>query len=193
LSATLETTLTDEQLQAIGENAAENFLSHNGWQKLKELGVDFNHMLSVDDQNLAMLYAECIMDYRICMTMFGKAEPTEPMKASRFVSALHGALRVTGKEALRRDIDAKTKGAKVVSFVNSRGGRLVIHPAVRPDAESDWQLTTIGCDGRPWGHVNPPTFQEALYRALGISEDGYWNESGYSYEWSDNVGGHPPI
>jgi hypothetical protein len=184
--------LTDEQHKLIGENAAVNYRTANGWQKLKEVGVDLKSMLTPDDQNLIMLHAGCLGNYKISMAIFGADYPSEDMKATRFVSALHGALRTLGNEALRQEILEKTAGAKVVSFVNSRGGRLVVHPAVRQDADTPWQLTTIGCDGLPWGHNNPPTFQEALYRAIGCSEDGYWNESGYSFEWSDNLGGKPP-
>jgi hypothetical protein len=82
--------------------------------------------------------------------------------------------------AMREQIAEQLKGARVVSFKNERGGMLYLHPAVRKDRTSDWQLTTISYDGVPWGHNNPPSFLEGAYRALGISEDGYWNEHGYS-------------
>lgn len=51
----------------------------------------------------------------------------------------------------RRDALAMTEGAKGVRLENESGGQLLIHPATRPDRESDWQLTTIGPDGKPWG------------------------------------------
>jgi len=73
-----------------------------------------------------------------------------------------------------------TAGAKAVRLVNESGGQLLIHRATRTDRTSDWQLTTVSAhDGRPFGHNNPPTFQEAVLRAVGASEDCYWNEHGY--------------
>jgi hypothetical protein len=193
-TATINASISDEQHEEIGKFIRDSHMTHcAGGIVLARTGVDKSHMLTIDDQQLILLHSHVLGDNRIAQEMFGADDPQQEINASTFVRELLYTMRRFGKQARRQEILQQTNGARVVSFKNSRGGRLVVHPAVRTDAKTDWQLTTIGQDGIPWGHNNPPSFEEAIFRAIGVSEDGYWNESGYSYEWSDNSGKKPPI
>ena len=84
------------------------------------------------------------------------------------------------KRKRKNEALVKTVNARSVMLENKSGMKLAIHPATRPDRESDWQLTTFGADGMPFGHTNPPSFTEAVLRAVGASEHCYWNKHGYS-------------
>ena len=184
--------LTDEQHKFLGEFIAANHLTHIGGG-LSKAGVDKEETLTEDDQNFILFYADVLGDHLVESNLARhnidlKAE----QPAGKFVFRLGLVLRSCSKAARRQEIVEKTQGAKVVSFVNKDGGRLILHRATRTDADSDWQLSTIGYDGIPWGHNNPPSFEEGLYRAIAASEDSYWNESGYAFEWADTMGGKPP-
>lgn len=186
--------LTDDQQQSIGIYAEKMHMKDAIARKgLRDAGVDFDAMLTPRDQEFIMFWADVVGDAKVTTVMFGSEEPTEEISAAKFTRILHKTMREHGKMKIRQDVLAATKGAKAACFRRAAGGRLVIHPAVRQDRTSDWQLTTIGDDGLPWGHNNPPTFEEAVLRAAGVSDDYYWNETGYSYEWSDNTGTKPPF
>lgn len=90
------------------------------------------------------------------------------------VRQLRNARRDRAKDALMR-----TKGATVARFANKSGGQLIVHRSTRTDRDGDWQITTIGNDGRPFGHCCAETFTEAVLRCVGASKDTYWNEHGY--------------
>ena len=185
--------LTDEEHQSIGIHAEDLVMKEPYFYALKASGVSGDQILTPDDQNLILFWAGCLGVDRITQELFGQEDPKGDETAKEFLQRLYSVLRANGKQAIRQRLLDETQGATVVSFTNRSGFRLVIHPAVRADRESDWQLTTMGFDGRPCGHNNPPSFQEALFRAGGVSDECYWNESGYTYEWSDNKGGRPPI
>lgn len=192
LTQTITTNLTGDQHQQIGEFIAANHMTHFS-ASLSQFGVSRGQILTPDDQNFILLYAGVLGDHTVesNLTRY-RIDRESDYPAGRFVFHLGLVLRSVGKAARRREILAKTQGAKVVSFRNKDGGRLILHRATQPTAESDWQLSTIGYDGIPWGHNNPPTFEEGLFRAICAAEDSYWNNSGYEYEWSDNLGGNPP-
>lgn len=192
MTQTIITNLTDEQHKQIGIFIEQNHLTHIG-AGLSQFGVSKEQILTPDDQNLILFWAEVLGDHIVESNLARHGIDRESdCQAGKFVFRLGLVLRSASKAARRQEILAKTQGSKVVSFRNARGGRLILHRATRQDADSDWQLSTIGYDGIPWGHNNPPTFEEGLYRAIAASEDSYWNESGYEYEWSDNLGGKPP-
>lgn len=107
-----------------------------------------------------------------------KAKHGDDAKYLAFRSDL--AQRKLAKRKRKRNALLVTAGANAVRLINKQGGQLLIHRATRTDRTSDWQLTTISAfDGKPFGHNNPPTFEEAILRAVGCSDDCYWNEHGY--------------
>lgn len=184
--------LTDDQQKQIGMFIEANHLTHIGGG-LNQFGVAKTDTLTEDDQNLILFWAGVLGDGIVEANLARHGiDLKSDHEAGRFVFRLGLVLRSCNKAARRKEILEKTQGAKVVSFRNKQGGRLILHRATRQDADSDWQLSTIGYDGIPWGHNNPPSFEEGLYRAICASEDSYWNESGYEFEWSDNLGGKPP-
>jgi transposase InsO family protein len=91
------------------------------------------------------------------------------------VRGLRNARRNRAKDALKR-----TKGATVARFVSESGLQLIVHRSTRTDRDGDWQITTIGYDGKPCGHCCADSFEEAVLRCVGASKSGYWNEHGYS-------------
>jgi hypothetical protein len=91
------------------------------------------------------------------------------------VRQLRNAVRERRKDVLKR-----TVGAKAARFINKSGMQLLVHRSTRTDRDGDWQITSIGCDGKPWGHCCAETFEEAVLRCVGASKDTYWNEHGYS-------------
>lgn len=192
-TATVNRSLTDEQYESIGLFVDANHMTHcSGGIALVEAGASKSQILTTQDQEAILWHTGVLGDDRIANELFGHDEPQHEMVAGAFVMQLMSVMRKFSKQALRQEILERTKGARVVSFKNRSGGRIVVHPAARTDADSDWQLSTISSNGMPWGHNNPPTFEEAIFRASGVSEDGYWNEHGYTYEWSDNSGEKPP-
>ena len=192
MTQTIIANLTDEQQKQIGTFIEQNHLTHIG-AGLSRFGVSKETVLTEDDQNLILFWAGVLGDQIIESNLARHGiDLKSDQEAGRFVFRLGLVLRSASKAARRQEIVAKTQGAKVVSFRNKDGGRLILHRATRTDADSDWQLSTIGFDGIPWGHNNPPSFEEGLFRAIAASEDSYWNESGYTLEWADNMGGKPP-
>jgi hypothetical protein len=163
-------------------------------------GFDPNQELTHDDQHLILLHAGYLSHPQVGKKLFGNnydssggtQVPNQPL--GRFMADANKALRDHGTEAIRENASQRISGAKVVSFKNQSGGRLVLHPAVRKDATSGWQLTSMsGHDGRPNGHYNPKSFDHGWQNALGVGEDGYWNEHGYEVEWTDKDGTKAPF
>jgi len=87
--------------------------------------------------------------------------------------------RKLAKRKRRQHAIARTKNARAVLLVNQSGSQLIVHPSTYREYCGQWQLTTLGPDGTPWGHTNAPTFLEAILRAVGASDDYYWNEHGF--------------
>jgi hypothetical protein len=79
-----------------------------------------------------------------------------------------------------RDAMARTRGALAARFANKSGLQLLVHPSTKPGRDGQWQITSIGYDGKPFGHCCAPSFDEAVLRCVGASQNGYWNEYGYS-------------
>lgn len=75
---------------------------------------------------------------------------------------------------------ARTKGATAARFENKSGMQIIVHRSTRTDRDGDWQITTIGYDGKPCGHCCAESFEEAILRCVGASKAAYWNEHGYS-------------
>lgn len=80
----------------------------------------------------------------------------------------------------RNDAIARTNGATAARFVNKSGMQLIVHRSTRTDRDGDWQITTIGHDGKPCGHCCAESFSEAVLRCVGASKSNYWNEHGYT-------------
>jgi len=79
-----------------------------------------------------------------------------------------------------RDAMARTRGALAARFANKSGLQLLVHRSTKPGRDGQWQITSIGYDGKPFGHCCAPSFDEAVLRCVGASQDNYWNEYGYS-------------
>lgn len=163
-------------------------------------GLDLNQELTNDDQHLILFHAGYLDHPEVSKKLFGdnynssngSQVPSQPL--GKFMVSAGRALREHGVEAKRANALNRIGGARVVSFKNQSGGRLVLHPAVRKDATSGWQLTSMsGHDGRPNGHYNPKSFDHGWQNALGVGEDGYWNERGYEVEWTDKDGTKAPF
>lgn len=163
-------------------------------------GLDPNQELTHDDQHLILLHAGYLDHPEVSKKLFGdnynstsgSQVPSQPL--GKFMVSAGRALRDHGVEAKRASALNRIGGARVVSFKNQSGGRLVLHPAVRKDATSGWQLTSMsGHDGRPNGHYNPKSFDHGWQNALGIGEDHYRNERGYEVEWTDKDGTKAPF
>jgi hypothetical protein len=90
------------------------------------------------------------------------------------VRELRNARRKRAKDALKR-----TKGATAARFQSESGLQLIVHKSTRTDRDGDWQITSIGHDGKPWGHNCADSFEEAVLRCVGASDNGYWNNHGY--------------
>ena len=150
-------------------------------QEIKRLGIDPLTPLTKDDQESILFWSGP------SSRIVGHIEPKikEGISLRHFVLGLMRAMRKMSDEVLRKQILDMVSGATVVSFKANDGRRMVVHKATRTDATSEWQLSSIGYDGIPSGHENPPSFEEACFRALGISNDTYWNWHGFNYEWSN--------
>lgn len=199
----IKTNLEGDAHKQIAEKIIEDTEKHGAYSITKiaqSLGVDPDQPLTVDDQNIIAIKAGVYGDLHVTEEMertddLGQTRPfaVDGIGLRDFVYRLGFAIRHAGRKARQKKIQERVKGARVVVFKNESGGRLVVHPAVRSDKTSDWQLTTLGPDRIPWGHNNPPTFEEAVNRAIGASDDYYWNEHGYELEWTDKDEGPRPI
>lgn len=192
--------LTDDHHSKLGDyiSKPENML--NGYKALRTHGINDDTMLTGDDQNVIMLHAGALGNDSVSKHIWGDAyDPSNmsqaqpEMPAHRFMMKLGHGLAKHGNEAKKQQASERAEGAKVVAFKNNRSGlRMLLHPAVRSDRTSDWQLSTIGSDGRPSGHYNPDSFSDGLHQALGVHHQPYWNHHGFEIEWTDRDGTKAP-
>jgi RNA polymerase sigma factor (sigma-70 family) len=192
--------LTDDHHSKLGDyiSKPENML--NGYKALREHGIGKDAMLTGDDQNLIMLHAGALGNHSVGKHIWGDAynlanefQSQPDMPAHQFMMKLGHGLAKHGNEARKQQAEERASGAKVVAFKNDRSGlRMLLHPAVRNDRTSDWQLSTIGSDGRPSGHYNPDSFSDGLHQALGVHHQPYWNHQGFQIEWTDKDGTKAP-
>lgn len=127
--------------------------------------------------------------------LWGHTSDTDPkpMDLPRFLIRLSSAMHKHSDQAKRQAAAQRIpEGTEMVLFRNSRGQRLLLHPATRADRTSEWQLTQLTADNQPWGHTNPPSFEEGIRRALGVSDSHLENEHGYDIEWTNKDGKPAP-
>jgi phage gp29-like protein len=196
--------IKDEHHQAIGhalgavnEKGSAALFHPNFRQKL---GLTDDHVLTHDDQHMILWHAGLLDDPHVGKRLFGEhykgedAGTVPHMTLGEFIPAAHKAVKEGGQAGRREQAAQRLQGAKVVSFKNDSGGRLVLHPAVRKDATSKWQLTQMSShDGKPWGHENPPSFEHGWQNAIGVSDKHLDNWHGYEIEWTDKDGTKAPF
>jgi len=194
--------LTDDQQKAMGDWLAKIGHKAAGVGAITAAGMgpaDAKMEITADDQNVILLHAGYLGSDEVSAHIWGEdhdhdAGAPGPAKLGSFVMAVARAMQTESKHAKREAAAERIPAdAKVIAFKDSRGRRLLIAPAVRADRQSAWQLSNIQADGTPSGHVNPPTLEAAIHRALGISDDHYWNEQGYEIEWTNKDGTAAPF
>ena len=175
--------LTDDNIRDIGIAVENLYREPFGklTEELERLNVGSTIPLTARQQEEIMFWSG--PSARIAGHMESRFQ--DGITLRHFLLKLRIVMKKMSDETLREEIMKKVDGASVVSFKANDGRRMIVHRATRTDATSEWQLSSIGYDGIPSGHENPPTFEEAVYRALGISEDGYWNWHGFEFEWSN--------
>lgn len=202
-SSEIRANLTDEQHKGIGEsfsaaNASPGGYFHPQMKTLSNHGVHKDQMLTGDDQNLILFHAGVLGHDAIGKHLYGEnyesfLDGSQPeMRAGDFNFRLASALNKHGSSVKKAEGEKRAAGARVISFKASDGQRLLLHPAVRSDRTSDWQLSYIGSDGRPSGHSNPESFQHGLHQALGVYHHPYYNHHGFDIEWTDRDGTKAP-
>jgi len=199
-----DTHLDDSHHAALGqhlENLHEGKQGEHFTQHLKRTGLALDHPLKTDDQHLILFHAG-LLDHPITKHMFGpdyqgsQSElPETPLH--KFMSKAASVLRDHGDDKVRQRAAERAQGARVVSFSKPNSGRLVLHPSVRKDnGGHPWQLTEMSHhDGRPWGHMNFPTFEEGLHAAMGVhpKSGSYYHSRGRDIEWTDKDGTKAPF
>lgn len=187
MTTATRTALTTEQHEAIAKGVLDDHKRLCGGL-LKSLDIDSSTPIADEDKYFILFYA--------MLTEWDQDEKLMKADTIRgFMVNLCFLLNRKGREAKREQVLKQCEGANIVCFSKFDGtkSRLVLHRSTRTDTDREWQLTSIGYDGMPWGHNNPPSFEEGLFCAVGAGTVSYWNEHGYSYEWSDNLGTKPPF
>lgn len=196
----LKTNLSDEHHKAIADwimhgvntKGLGKFSGETGYAKL---GIPHNHPLTGDDQHLIMFHTGNMGDIGLGKKVWGDSYsdqhltnggPELPdMDLRSFASKAARGILYHGIDQRKQAALDRVKDAKVVSFNHPDRGRQVLHPAVRKDAGSPWQLTQMSShDGKPWGHHNPKDFTEGVHEAI---------QSGYEVEWTDKDGTKAPF
>lgn len=196
----LKTNLSDEHHKAIADwimhgvntKGLGRFSGENGYAKL---GLSHDHRLTGDDQHLIMFHTGNMGDVGLGKKVWGDSYshhhlldggPELPeMDLRSFANKAARGILYHGVDQRKQAAMDRVKDAKVVSFKHADRGRQVLHPAVRKDAGSPWQLTQMSShDGKPWGHHNPKDFTEGVHEAI---------QSGYEVEWTDKDGTKAPF
>ena len=175
--------LSDDQHWAIIEWMEKMVGKTTGGGAIEAAGVGPEFKITPDDRETILEHLGLSADE------LRESKNREPNKMQGLRYFLWGVAAAMGKNSDNARGEAGEKralGARVVALINKETNwRLILHPAVRADKTSDWQLSNLESTGIPIGHTNPPSFKEVLRRALGVGKDGYWNERGYEIEWTD--------